>query len=172
MTPGDTLGFQTIFDASQQGLSWMWLATPMIGLGFVAMGIYWIRTQAKSPGYGREVGMLLAGLFAMFGACFSIWFVANTISDHNQAMQSLQKGTALVIEGPVDNFTVSAFGKAENFTVKGIQFSYSEFSDSEGFHHTSAYGGPMKAGLFIRIHYITLEGDPSEPAILKLEVRK
>ena len=100
----------------------------------------------------------------MFGACFSIWFVANTISDHNQAMQSLQKGTALVIEGPVDNFTVSASGKAENFTVKGIQFSYSEFSDSEGFHHTSAYGGPMKAGLFIRIHYITLEGDPSEPA--------
>lgn len=116
--------------------------------------------------------MLLAGLFAMFGACFTSWFLANTISDHNQAMQALQKSTALVVEGQVDNFTVLASGKGESFTVEGTQFSYSEFSDSEGFHNTSAYGGPMKAGLFVRIHYITLEGDPSEPVILKLEVRK
>lgn len=116
--------------------------------------------------------MLMAGTFAMFGACFTTWFLANTISDHNQAMQALQKGTALVVEGQVDNFTVLASGKAESFTVGGTQFSYSEFSDSEGFHQTSAYGGPMKAGLFVRIHYINLEGDPSEPVILRLEFKK
>ena len=150
----------------------MWLATPMIGLGFVAMGIYWIRNQARSAGYWREIGMLLGGLFAVFSACFTIWFVASTISDHSRAMQALQNGTALVVEGRVDNFTVSASGKAESFAVQGIQFGYSEFSDSVGFHNTSAYGGPMKDGLLVRIHYIDLEGDPSEPTILKLEVRK
>jgi hypothetical protein len=60
----------------------------------------------------------------------------------------------------------------ESFTVNGVRFEYSEYATTPGFHHTSLYGGPMKAGLQVRIHYTDLFGETVHPTILRLEIAR
>ncbi len=57
----------------------------------------------------------------------------------------------------------------ERFTVQGVHFAYSDFIVGAGFNHASAYGGPIRPGLFVRIHYV---GPAEDASILKLEIKE
>jgi hypothetical protein len=73
------------------------------------------------------------------------------------------------VEGIVDSFHPMPYGghDTERFTVDGVHFSYSDYIIDAGFNRTSSHGGPIRAGLRVRIHY---SGDSSRARILKLEV--
>ena len=75
-----------------------------------------------------------------------------------------------MVEGAVANFhpMPAAGHEDEHFTVQGVYFAYSDYSVTSGFNNTSSHGGPMREGLYVRIHYTrSVTGE----TITKLEVR-
>ena len=108
--------------------------------------------------------------------CMLLGVALNSYSNYNNSQSLLREGRTHLVNGSVTNYTKSTTGKdpgnAESFTVNGVRFSYSQHSESVGFHTPAKYGGPIREGLIVRIHYAQLFGDPSEPAILKLEIKR
>ena len=69
------------------------------------------------------------------------------------------------MEGEVADFVpMPAAGHAmEHFCVQRVCFSYSDFVLNGGFNNTSSHGGPIRAGLPVRIAYL-------DGVIVKLEI--
>jgi hypothetical protein len=107
-----------------------------------------------------------------FGLCFGTIIIAAALTGYVTSVSILSGNQAQVVEGQVHNLSSFANGKAESFTVEGVQFSYSEYSQSRGFHNVSSLGGPIREGLQVKIWYARIEGDPSEPVILRLDIAK
>src|SRR5262249_10246926 len=71
-----------------------------------------------------------------------------------------------IVEGTVEQFHPMPYHghSLESFTVNGVRFEYSDFDDSKpGFNHTKSHGGPIHAGMRVRIHY-------REGSILQIQV--
>lgn len=51
------------------------------------------------------------------------------------------------------------------FTVKAQRFCYSDYEVTPGFHNAASHGGPIRAGIHVRIAYLG-------PAILRLQIRQ
>ena len=161
--------YQLIYAATNAGFPW---EGPLISLVIVAISIYWIRNRERLPEGWREIGPLIGGFAIVFASCIAIVVVASKWTGYNKVQEVIKNNTAAVAEGPVRSFSVSSAGQVNSFTVDGIHFQYSQYSDSFGYHDTQAAGSPIKDGLVVRIHWTDIEGDPSTPVILKLEIQK
>jgi hypothetical protein len=130
-----------------------------IGLGVVVPIVFaWRKRQ-----WGT-LGLLGAwGAVWNFGILPPSWTIYH---DHQRARQQLQSGDCQVVEGTVEQFHPMPYhGHAlESFTVNGVRFEYSDFDDSKpGFNNTTSHGGPIRAGMRVRLHY-------RGPSILQIEV--
>jgi energy-coupling factor transporter transmembrane protein EcfT len=69
-------------------------------------------------------------------------------------------GNYEIVEGTVNNFDPMPYGghKQETFDVNGIKFSYSDYGTTVGyrdtFRNTRSHGGPIYAGVYVKIYYI------------------
>jgi hypothetical protein len=81
------------------------------------------------------------------------------------ALHEYRNGNFSVVEGYVTDFQPLPSGGhgLECFTVSIQRFCYSDFHGAPGFNRTSLYGGPMRAGLLVRISH-------HDQAILKIDV--
>lgn len=181
---------------SKQGYPWGLLLLPAVP---ILLGIFaWrsVRGRTKNTATRNHIGTnkisettststpialgaAISSLLLLFGACFAsitLFVMLNLYSNYFSAQAMLREDRTLTVEGNVTGYTRSTTGKdpgsAENFYVSGVRFSYSHWSESMGFHTVGKYGGPIREGLQVRIHYAHLPGDPSEPAILELEIKR
>lgn len=164
--------FRTVYDASQQGPAW-WF--PAFGLIFVAVGVGLV--IAAHP-IGRMTGWQkrprgLRGFSYFFLGFSLLWTVAASVGVFGSwyaAHTALSSNSASVVEGTVESFHPMPYTghEDEHFTVDGVYFAYSDYAVTAGFNTTSSHGGPVHAGLYVRIHYIVQNGDNT---ILKLEIR-
>jgi hypothetical protein len=136
------MDYQAVFDASQKGYAW-WL--PFCALFFVLVGIMMrhsimkqrLKTCSKFMiGGGTTLGVIL----------FLLTFIP-----YNEAQTALKEKRSSVIEGIVDNFHT---GKGESFSVNSIPFRYAAARITPGFNTVRADGGPIRSGIYVRIHYI------------------
>ena len=99
-------------------------------------------------------------LWTTFAAC-------TVFSDYYNARTMFELGRNQVVEGTIENFhPMPATGHDnESFTVGGKKFSYSDYCISPGFRHAKALGGPIRAGLQVRISYVDSD-------IVKLEIEE
>lgn len=154
--------FTTAFDASGQPLPPLLFAG--LGLLFLVGGYLILLSRPKSYlGWflRRRVSVIVAIVLI---AIWTVSAVAFTTGD----WWSMRFGTAHVVEGNVEEFQpMLAHGHgSEHFVVDGVRFQYSD-STTAGFEQTSIDGGPIRAGLHVRIRFVDLE---SGPAITKLEL--
>jgi len=90
-----------------------------------------------------------------------------TIFEHNDLKQRLIHNECKVAEGFPINFKYREPGShdVESFYLNGDKFEYAEgLNNGLGFNVTAAHGGPIKAGVYIKIHYF-------KNHILRLETR-
>jgi hypothetical protein len=88
---------------------------------------------------------------------------------------ALTSGAARLVEGTVDDFHGPPIGGqgAESFTVHGVRFSYAASEVTGAFNTPSTFGGPIRPGRHVRIHYLQgHQGSLSENLILELEVAR
>ncbi len=161
------MNFQTVFDLDLVGYkSWTF---PGFGLIFVAItgALVFFRNMLpyqKEPSPYRKFSNY-------FGFGFSVLWVLitfySTFSEYYTASRAYHAGSAHVDVGPVSNFVpMPQSGHAdESFTVNGHEFHYSDFGITAGFNNTSSHGGPIQAGLLVRVTHV---GN----VIVRLEVAK
>jgi len=98
-----------------------------------------------------------------------VWCVLNALGAlHCSSLKrALAEGRVSVVEGTVDRFEPMPYEghRNERFSVNGVTFSYSDYSQDPGFHQSMSHGGPIREGLPVRISYV-------DKTIVKLEVRR
>jgi hypothetical protein len=65
----------------------------------------------------------------------------------------------------------------ERFDVAGVHFEYSHWNVSQAFNQDITVGGPIREGLYVRIHYVgqdrlSFATDRPYAMIVRLEVRQ
>ena len=165
MTPDSLiLGYRLVFEPHlivESSPAALWIAVPVL-LGLAVVVRRRFRAFALAAATLVAVGMLYLR---------SVHAGVNRVMA--QRFETLQRAardsTTPMVEGPVQAFraTVVEGHQAESFTVAGVRFAYSDYAPTGAFNQTRSHGGPMRAGLRVRIRYVPLLG---ENAIVRLEV--
>lgn len=159
--------YELIFDVTQSGFrNWTF---PAFGLVFVAVGIFLLKNRKSLPFmFPGKLGPKDGAKLAYFVLAFSVlWTTGSFVTsgrDYLALRRALEEGKVDVVEGRVENF-VSIPDKSERFTVCGTPFSYSDYLVTAGFNNTASHGGPIRAGIWVRIDHV---GN----SIARLEVAK
>ena len=149
--------YQIIFEISK--ISMGLLGFILIGTIFIIIGISIIKFQQKN------IHKFFGYLFLTFSLLFTILSASSIYTNHSFLRESYITKNYKTIEGIVENFAHTHNGKVESFSVKGINFKYSNGTITSGFNHTNSFGGPIRKGLKVRISYIN-------NIIIKLEIQK
>lgn len=153
--------YKTLYDVGATSpVNWQ---TLFWGLGFVLIGITYFVSHLKKPPTDRPRWFPAAWLgFAI------LWTVVGVgLPYHNNVTHAaaLRDGTASVVEGPIQHFRTQSDCKDESFTVRGHAFEYSYYEDMGRFHFPQPCGGPIRAGMYVRITYV------DDDDIIKVEQR-
>jgi len=164
------LKYRVVFDAGQALPPWYF---PAFGLIFITIGLFLWRFRTR-PWPGRldwplREKKIAALALLVFSVLWTSVAAISVFGDHARMKNALLTGTARVVEGNVEDFHPMPHSghDTERLTVNGVHFAYSDFILTGGFNQTSSHGGPMRAGLAVRIHY---EGPPNDATILRLEI--
>jgi hypothetical protein len=153
--------YRTIFEISNKGFTW-WFA--LVGLLPAIPGAaFWAVRKGHQDSWRVKLSRYFFPGFALLWLCVAsipMWL------DYTRLQNAYRKGAFSIVQGEVENFhPMPPQGhSAECFSVKEERFCYGDAIISAGFNNDSAHGGPIRAGLPVRIAYV---GDD----ILRLEVR-
>ncbi len=148
--------YELIFDIAQSGFrNWTF---PALGLVFVAAGIFLLKKRKSLPlMFPGKIGPKDGAKLAYFVLAFSVlWTTVSFVitgGDYLALRRALEEGKVDIVEGRVENF-VSIPAKSERFTVCGAPFSYSDYFVTAGFNNTVSHGGPIRAGIWVRIAHV------------------
>ena len=149
------LRFQTAFDIATSGYQgWGYVrGGVLLTLGALAILALSLSIQSK-PRRIKAYGWLMISA-AIFGLVWSALAFNDTYRPYQSLRAALMAGQCEVVMGTVENFCPIHPGAVylESFTVNGTKFEYSDFIESPGFHQTKEQGGPISAGLNVRIHH-------------------
>jgi hypothetical protein len=154
-----------LFDISQKGYSW---AAVLVGLAFIGFGFLGWKYPAWRKGFGIHPIVVMC-----IGVAFALGVFLFQYSNRYAYEAILHQGQAWVVEGRIENFhPMPKSGHAqETFTVNGIPFAYSDYEMTSAFNSTASHGGPLRAGLFVRIYYTASREFDGQYAILRIETR-
>ena len=169
--------YVTVFDITQKPFEWWWAA---FGLIFVVIGAVLIKTGPKLDRNksGKKFGLtfpvdsrLLGWFFVIFASGWTLVAFSSTYSTYREYVQAYQTGRYSVVEGLVEDFHPMPYEghPSECFRVNRENFCYSDYVVSPGFNQSASHGGPIRAGLPVRIAYV--EGEGFQEDILRLEIR-
>jgi len=152
--------FVTVFDFTQKTFPWWNWASPLI---FVAIGILFIAVVPKIS--DKKRAKPFGWIFVVLGSFFAVLTFSSDWSEYRDAVTAVNEHRSSVVEGPVQDFQPMPYEghQDECFRVQGVQFCYSDYVSTAGFNQSASHGGPIRAGLPVRITYYN-------GAILKLEV--
>jgi hypothetical protein len=141
---------------------------PAHGLIFVAIGFVLVRFSRllielfNWTRYPRLYKWFAWGWFG-FSIFWTLTSFAGTYGSYLALRSFYVDGEGQVVEGPVENYALLSRQGRESFTVDGQKFSYSDYNVTPGFNNSRALGGPIDAGVHVRITHVNGE-------IVRLEV--
>jgi hypothetical protein len=145
------MNYTTVFEVSKKGFNW-WV--PAVGFGFFILSAVLIKvgSQHRWPWSKKWVGY--------FGVVFAtFWTLAvfgTMFHEYNQLQAAYRRGEYATVEGVIQNFQPMPWDghQDECFSVNAVQFCYSDYAPTAGFNNTASHGGPIRAGLSVRIGYV------------------
>ncbi len=156
--------YRIVFDLTQSGYRSWWF--PAFGLLFVAIGVVLIVLSHRGVIDRSSPWKAVSPyLFFGFALLWSAGAFASTFGEYRRLRHAIETGQAQVVEGVVTNFVPMPYeGHAsESFSVDGRRFAYSDYVVTAGFNNTSSHGGPIRAGLHVRITFV-------DATIVRLEI--
>ena len=157
------MNHHVIFDISQKGYDWLPIC---IGLLFIIGGaIGMLSPQSRKTLY------IVPALLLLFGVLVSLSLFLFQYTNHQRYQAILDHGQYSVVQGTIDRFhPMAKTGHGnETFSIDGVTFSYSDFSVTPAFNNTSAYGGPLHEGMYVKIYYTKSIEFAGDHAILRIE---
>ena len=153
MTTGPVI-YTTVFDLTAVGYRhWSWT---VFGLAFVAVSLGVALYDLHRHPERTKLRRAFIWLLPTFAALWTIGVTATTYSEYVRLSDALETGDVAYVEGTVENFVPMPFaGHAmEHFEVAEHRFEYSDFVVSGGFNNAASHGGPIRAGLLVRIGHV------------------
>ncbi len=159
--------YVTVFDVTTAGFKgWGFV---VLGLFFITLGlallvIIWNRIVRNVP---PTMAQWYPTVILGFAALLTTWACLTSVSDYRSAVAAMETHQASLVEGVVTNFHPmprSGHG-SDSFYVEGVRFAFSDFVSTAGFNQTESHGGPIHAGLRVRIWHTRGE-------ILRLDIPK
>jgi hypothetical protein len=158
--------YDVVYDLIEAGYKLWRLPAIFAGAAlFILIDLYLIRVIPS-----RKITRISKGL-RYFGLAIcvviSLQSFIRSYCDYLELKNSLTNGSAIVIEGLVENFVPMPYAghSYESFTVSGHKFEYSDYHKTGAFNNTKSHGGPIRQGIYVRI---TALGN----RIVRLEVAK
>jgi len=171
--------YRLVFDATQKygdrtalaiGFTLAVLVAFVVGAMFVAHAVRRGHHRRLLSGLGAA-SILLVLLGVVGASLVSVWTIASTAASADGTARAVDASP--VVEGEVENFHPMPSGghDTERFDVAGVHFEYSHWGMTQGFNQDVTVGGPVRSGLYVRIHYVRF-GTPADNVIVRLEVRE
>lgn len=94
---------------------------------------------------------------AIHALLFGIIGVGTHLYGYNKLMNSYESGQYETVEGYVENFKPMPYEghSDEYFEINGVEFSYSDFEITSGYHNAKSHGGVIKEnGQHLKIGYV------------------
>jgi hypothetical protein len=162
----NVMHYRTVFDIATAGYkSWSF---PAFGLIFVAIGALIVANRRNLPGAWSKrpkSSSAFSFFFLGFAILWTVTSFMSTYAEYRSLTQADTKHESRVVEGTVTEFKpMPVTGHAmEKFCVSDTCFEYSDYIVTGGFNNTSSHGGPIRAGLQVRVTYV-------DNTIVRLEV--
>lgn len=148
-----------VFDLLEAGYEEWWL--PAFGLIFVGVGLAMVLFpkpvmelfhQTHRPGFYKFFSRTFLGL-AIF---WTVAAFAMSYAGYHSLRSAYVDGQFAVVEGPVEDYAPagSSRGSEESFRVADQRFAYSDYNLVPGFNTTRDFGGPIEAGVHVRIAHV------------------
>jgi hypothetical protein len=155
--------YRVVFDLSAMGYDWRLPASGLIFVAFAA-GVLLLRSWGMLKPSNR-FDAVFPYLFGGFAVYWTLFAFGSTYGEYRSLRGAMASGQAQVVEGVVEDFVpMPPEGHAlESFTVGGHHFAYSDYFETGAFNQTASHGGPIRAGLPVRVTFV---GDD----IVRLEV--
>jgi len=157
--------FQTVYDLAQTGYdAWHSVSTGLI-LSAIGAAMVLFPSLLKTTTSGWRI---FAWVYFLFAVGWTVIVFSTTYGTYSFLLGRLQSGEYQIAEGIVENFDpIPEEGhKHESFDVAGQHFEYSDFDLSRGgFNNAASHGGPIRAGLYVRISHV-------KGVIVRIEVRR
>jgi hypothetical protein len=159
-----------VFDLLDAGFKDWWFSAS--GLIFLGVGLILVcfprimmqlSNETARPRWFKFFSWLFLG-FAIFWTTLSF---ITTYGHYLSLRDAYTAGNFEVVEGPVENYEPkpASSPNRESFTVAGQRFEYSDHTVTPGFNTTREYGGPIDAGVYVRISHV-------DAAIVRLEAER
>lgn len=153
------MALKVIFDIGMKPFVWQDMTVPA---ALIVGGCVAILGEKIKFGYTaiRNVGYVLIAVALLSAGYMSIhWYVLRR--DH---MSALANGRYEIAEGTIENFQPMYYEgrKVEYFAVSGHRFEYSDNEITTCFNQPMAHGGPVHAGMLVRIKF-------TDQCILRIE---
>jgi len=153
--------YRVVFDLYQKGYDW-WF--PACGVPFMILGgmFVWFGRRRDQPRSRRLFGYAFVGFACLWsGVVFS-----STFREYVALHSAYRHSHFSVVEGLVTDFHPMPYTghQDECFSVQSRTFCYSDYEVTAGFNNSASHGGPIRAGLPVRVSYIGNR-------IVRLEVR-
>ena len=108
-----------------------------------------------------EVKYAITKLIAVFGFCFTLFFVAvnlySSADMYKKIVGGYESGNYEIVEGYIENFVPMPYEGhgEESFEINGVQFSYSDYNLHSGYNNTKSHGGVIEGdGQHLKIGYV------------------
>jgi Na+/melibiose symporter-like transporter len=177
------MAYHTVFEITQKPFEWRYSA---FGFIFVAIGVVCIifgpqlaRMNASKPNglawlFKPRFAVkpqYLGWFFVIFASFWTLVAFISTYSSYRECREAYRTGQYSVVEGTVEDFHPMPYTghQMECFRVQTEQFCYSDYVVSPAFNQSASHGGPIRAGLPIRVAYF--ENEHFNAQILRLEIR-
>jgi len=125
----------------------------------------------------RVIGLLVALLVVVMASAIVVALTALSSPSQEETARAIESSP--VVEGLIEHFHPMPSGghDTERFDVAGVHFEYSHWNMSQGFNQDVTAGGPIREGLYVRIHYVSIDRPSfatglSYGTIVRLEIRR
>ena len=139
--------FQVVFNVVD-GSYKLWFFPALAGL---LLAFFCFLAVLVKVGILPKVNWKVACLLA-FGLVLSLVNCFVTTRNYLVFSDALVSGKTSYVEGTVTDLVT--LPKRESFSVNGVHFSYDDDLITGGFNNMSSHGGPIRAGLYVRIWYV------------------
>jgi hypothetical protein len=137
---------ELVYDAARDGLEW---GEPAVYVIVFMLSLYGFWNDRRTP--GRQ--WWYPPLFILVGGLVVWVMVGGAVDNYREARRERFSSGYETIEGTVEKFVPQPWAghATESFNVAGNHFSYSDFTSTSGFHQSHSHGGPIAAGVHVRI---------------------
>jgi hypothetical protein len=157
--------YAVVFDSTgSNSSSWLaFLPNLVIAVLMISLILY-LMWQVRRGNLKSKSVFLIAFVLTCIGVGFRLshyyYFMQNIFSYHSSYK---------TVEGVVNNYETKRKPdfNVERFEVQNVQFSYSNLGSFRCFHTPATNGGPVRAGLAVRVSY---RETYSQRCIVKLEI--